>query len=38
MTRDLLQSLINRGVVNEDFSALLLQQAEASGLQMTSEL
>ncbi|MFM0619738.1 NAD(P)-dependent oxidoreductase [Paraburkholderia nemoris] len=37
ITRDLLQSLINRGIVDEDFSALLLQQAEASGLKMTSE-
>jgi len=37
MTRDLLQSLINRGVVDEDFSALLLQQAEASGLKLKSE-
>ena len=37
ITRDLLQSLINRGIVDEDFSALLLQQAEASGLKMTRE-
>ena len=37
MTRDLLQSLINRGVTAEDFSALLLQQAEASGLKIKKE-
>jgi 3-hydroxyisobutyrate dehydrogenase-like beta-hydroxyacid dehydrogenase len=37
MTRDMLQSLINRGVVEEDFSALLLQQAEASGLKLEKE-
>ena len=37
MTRDLIQSLINRGFSDKDFSALLLQQAEASGLVMKPE-
>jgi 3-hydroxyisobutyrate dehydrogenase-like beta-hydroxyacid dehydrogenase len=37
ITRDLLQALINRGFTDQDFSTLLLQQAEASGLKMESE-
>ena len=37
MTRELIQGLINSGVTELDFSALLLQQARASGLQMKPE-
>jgi 3-hydroxyisobutyrate dehydrogenase-like beta-hydroxyacid dehydrogenase len=37
MTRDLIQTLINRGYTDQDFSTLLLQQAEASGLVMKPE-
>jgi 3-hydroxyisobutyrate dehydrogenase-like beta-hydroxyacid dehydrogenase len=37
LTRELVQSLIARGHVGDDFATLILQQAEASGLKLTSE-
>ena len=36
-TRDLVQSLIGRGWTEQDFAALLLQQAQASGLSLKPE-
>jgi 3-hydroxyisobutyrate dehydrogenase-like beta-hydroxyacid dehydrogenase len=36
-TRDLIQSMIGRGWTEQDFAALLLQQAEASGLELRPE-
>ncbi|MDH4095820.1 MAG: NAD(P)-dependent oxidoreductase [Betaproteobacteria bacterium] len=36
-TRDLIQSMMGRGMREEDFATLLLQQAEASGLQLQPE-
>ncbi|MDH4325009.1 MAG: NAD(P)-dependent oxidoreductase [Betaproteobacteria bacterium] len=36
-TRDLIQSMIGRGMREEDFATLLVQQAEASGLQLQPE-
>lgn len=37
MTRDLLQSTVGRGMNSMDFAVLLLQQAEASGIELESE-
>jgi len=37
VTRNLVQSLIERGVTDEDFATLLVQQAEASGLALVPE-
>jgi 3-hydroxyisobutyrate dehydrogenase-like beta-hydroxyacid dehydrogenase len=37
LTREIVQSLIGRGHVGDDFATLLLQQADASGLALTSE-
>ena len=37
ITRDLVQTLIGRGMTEEDFAKLLVLQAEASGLQLASE-
>jgi 3-hydroxyisobutyrate dehydrogenase len=37
LTRELVQSLIARGHVSDDFATLILQQAEASGLKLTPE-
>jgi 3-hydroxyisobutyrate dehydrogenase len=36
-TRDLVQSMMGRGMRDEDFATLLLQQAEASGLRLEPE-
>jgi 3-hydroxyisobutyrate dehydrogenase-like beta-hydroxyacid dehydrogenase len=36
-TRDLIQSMIGRGMKEEDFATLLLQQAQASGLELKPE-
>ncbi|MDH5212405.1 MAG: NAD-binding protein, partial [Betaproteobacteria bacterium] len=36
-TRDLIQSMIGRGMREEDFATLLVQQAEASGVQLKPE-
>jgi 3-hydroxyisobutyrate dehydrogenase-like beta-hydroxyacid dehydrogenase len=36
-TRDLIQSMMGRGMREEDFATLLMQQAEASGLQLQPE-
>ncbi|HEX5093805.1 MAG TPA: NAD(P)-dependent oxidoreductase, partial [Burkholderiales bacterium] len=36
-TRDLVQSMMGRGMKEEDFATLLLQQAEASGMQLKPE-
>jgi 3-hydroxyisobutyrate dehydrogenase-like beta-hydroxyacid dehydrogenase len=36
-TRDLVQSMMGRGMREEDFAQLLLQQAEASGIQLQPE-
>jgi 3-hydroxyisobutyrate dehydrogenase-like beta-hydroxyacid dehydrogenase len=36
-TRDLVQSMIGRGLTGQDFAALLLQQAQASGLELTPD-
>jgi 3-hydroxyisobutyrate dehydrogenase len=36
-TRDLIQAMIGRGWTEEDFAALLLQQAQASGVALKSE-
>ena len=36
-TRDLIQSMMGRGMTEEDFSTLLVQQAQASGLTLTPE-
>ena len=37
MTRDLIQSMMGAGMTEEDFSTLLLQQAMASGIELTPE-
>jgi 3-hydroxyisobutyrate dehydrogenase len=37
LTREIVQSLIGRGHVEDDFATLLLQQADASGLKLTPE-
>lgn len=37
LTREIVQSLIGRGHVEDDFATLLLQQAEASGLKLIRE-
>ena len=37
ITRDLIQSMMGRGMTEEDFSTLLVQQAQASGLRLKSE-
>jgi 3-hydroxyisobutyrate dehydrogenase len=37
VTRDLVQTLIGHGYGDEDFSALLLLQAKASGMELKSE-
>ena len=37
LTRELVQSLIARGHVSDDFATLILQQADASGLKLASE-
>lgn len=37
LTRELVQSLIARGHVSDDFATIILQQAEASGLKLVSE-
>jgi len=37
ITRDLVQSLIGRGMTEEDFSTLLIQHAQASGLELEPE-
>jgi 3-hydroxyisobutyrate dehydrogenase len=37
ITRDLIQSLIGNGLDDEDFAKLIVQQARASGLELTSE-
>src|SRR5436190_7297803 len=37
LTRDLLQQMIGQGMTEQDFSALLLMQAKASGLELKSE-
>ena len=36
-TRDLIQSMIGRGWTEQDFATLLLQQAQASGLELTPD-
>jgi 3-hydroxyisobutyrate dehydrogenase len=37
IARELVQSLIARGHVDDDFATLILQQADASGLKLVSE-
>ena len=37
LTRDLVQSMIGRGMREEDFAALLMQQAQASGIELRPE-
>jgi len=37
LTRDLIQSMMGAGMTEEDFSTLLLQQAMASGIELTPE-
>ena len=37
ITRDLIQSMIGRGMTEQDFSQLLVQQAQASGLELEPE-
>ena len=37
LTRDLLQQMIGRGMTEEDFSTLLLMQAQASGMELKPE-
>jgi 3-hydroxyisobutyrate dehydrogenase len=37
VARDLVQSMIGRGLREEDFAALLVQQAEASGIRLDPE-
>src|SRR6185437_2931549 len=37
LTREIVQSLIGRGHVEDDFATLLLQQADASGLKLVKE-
>jgi 3-hydroxyisobutyrate dehydrogenase-like beta-hydroxyacid dehydrogenase len=36
-TRDLIQSMMGRGMREEDFATLLMQQAEASGIELKPE-
>jgi len=36
-TRDLIQAMIGRGWTEQDFATLLLQQAQASGMQLKPE-
>jgi 3-hydroxyisobutyrate dehydrogenase-like beta-hydroxyacid dehydrogenase len=36
-TRDLIQAMIGRGWTEQDFATLLLQQAQASGIELTPE-
>jgi 3-hydroxyisobutyrate dehydrogenase len=36
-TRDLIQAMMGRGMMEQDFAALLVQQAEASGVQLAPE-
>ncbi|MGB5082715.1 MAG: NAD(P)-dependent oxidoreductase [Burkholderiales bacterium] len=37
LTRDLIQSMMGRGMTEEDFSKLLVQQAQASGVELSPE-
>jgi 3-hydroxyisobutyrate dehydrogenase-like beta-hydroxyacid dehydrogenase len=37
ITRDLVQALIGNGLDDEDFAKLIVQQARASGIELTSE-
>ena len=37
LTRDLIQSMMGRGMTDEDFSKLLVQQAQASGVELSPE-
>jgi 3-hydroxyisobutyrate dehydrogenase-like beta-hydroxyacid dehydrogenase len=37
LTREILQSLIGRGITDQDFATLLMQQADASGLKLEPE-
>jgi 3-hydroxyisobutyrate dehydrogenase len=37
LTRDMIQSMMGKGMTEEDFSTLLLQQAQASGLKLKPE-
>ena len=37
MTRDLIQSMMGAGMTEEDFSTLLVQQANASGIELKPE-
>ena len=37
ITRDLIQSMMGKGMTEQDFSTLLLQQAQASGIALTPE-
>jgi 3-hydroxyisobutyrate dehydrogenase len=37
ITRDLIQSMMGKGMTEEDFSTLLVQQAQASGLKLKAE-
>ena len=37
ITRDIVQTLIGRGMTEEDFAQLLLLEAEAAGLKLVSE-
>ena len=37
ITRDVVQALIGRGMADEDFSKLLVFEAEASGLELEAE-
>jgi 3-hydroxyisobutyrate dehydrogenase len=37
ITRDVLQTLIGRGMTDEDFAKLLVLEAEASGLELEPE-
>ena len=37
LTREIVQSLIGRGHVDDDFATLLVQQADSSGLKLKSE-
>jgi 3-hydroxyisobutyrate dehydrogenase-like beta-hydroxyacid dehydrogenase len=36
-TRDLIQTMMGRGMREEDFATLLVQQAEASGMELKPE-
>jgi hypothetical protein len=37
LARDLLQQMIGRGMTEQDFSALILMQAKASGIELKPE-